>query len=323
PFVGTVAVRWVRGHRHNQGNIMADAIATQAARTDTAPWRVDLSLQTDITHFAYFRGQLVETDLRQILKQQSVIRQHQAWTTQRHTKAAVADLEDVEWRSTLSMVHDRKPVHTFFSNRKDTRRRTQCIKTMYGMLPTMNVMQARRPDLYSDCLCRVCGIEDEDNRHVWECDSLTEVHREIWQSALDKIDGWGTQATCAYNKTHPDSNVQWRCPSADANILGLSIIAGARSVLLGENESDIIDDLKWRVSDLYRGITPCSLIQRWSGSFSTPPAIARTVIHKFVSDLADQAHEKIWKPRCEATIAWEQQQGITPAQKKAAYNGPR
>ena len=36
-----------------------------------------------------------------------------------------------------------------------------------------------------------------------------------------------------------------------------------------------------------------------------------------------QATELIWKPRCTATISWEREQGITPAQKKAVYNGPR
>ncbi|KAF9943646.1 hypothetical protein BGZ72_003614, partial [Mortierella alpina] len=166
-------------------------------------------------------------------------------------------------------------------------------------------------------------IEEEDNRHVWECGSLTDVHREIWQSALDKIDDWGAQATHAYNKLHPGPDVKWKCPSSDENIQGLSIIAGTRPVLSDDDAPDNVDGLKWRVSDLYRGITPCSLIQHWSGFFSTPPTIARTVIHKFVSDLADQAFEKIWKPRCEATIAWEREHGITPAQKRATYNGPK
>lgn len=319
---GTVNVKWIRGHRHNQGNIMADAVATQAARTETAPWRVDLSVQTDITHFAHFQGQLVETDLRQLLKQQSVIRHHQAWTSQRHTKSAIADLDDVEWRSTLAHVHDKKPVHTFFSSRKDTRRRTQRIKALYGMLPTMNTMQARHPNLYSDCICRVCGTSEEDNRHVWECGALTDVHQEIWHSALGKIDVWGAQATSAYKKLYPESDATWRCPTSSANIQGLSVIAGTRAVLIDDDEPDIADDLKWRISDLYRGITPCSLIQHWSTFFSTPAAIARTVIHKFVRYLADQAFEMIWKPRCKTTIAWELQQGITPARKRVAYNGP-
>ncbi|KAF9554198.1 hypothetical protein EC968_009762, partial [Mortierella alpina] len=164
------------------------------------------------------------------------------------------------------------------------------------MLPTMNSMHARHPDLYPDCICR---------------------------TALKKIDEWGIHATREYNKLNPDSNAKWRCPSSSANIQGLSIIAGARAVLIDDDAPDTADDLTWRVGDLYRGITPCSLIQHWSGFFQTKSAIARTVIHKFVRCLADQAMELIWKPRCKATVEWETTRGITARRKKGRYDGPR
>src|SRR5690606_39033834 len=90
---GTVEVVWVRGHKDNQGNNLADAVAKSAVQEETTPWKVDLSAQQEIAHFAHFQGTLVETDLRQLLKQQTTIRRHQAWTTQRRTKRALADLD--------------------------------------------------------------------------------------------------------------------------------------------------------------------------------------------------------------------------------------
>ncbi|KAG9067148.1 hypothetical protein KI688_011929 [Linnemannia hyalina] len=79
----------------------------------------------------------------------------------------------------------------------------------------------------------------------------------------------------------------------------------------------------WNVSDLLRGITPLSMLTEWSAVFRTPMSIAKTVLHKFVGYLEAQASELIWKPRCSATIAWEQTQGISAKDKTSKYTGPR
>ncbi|KAG9071167.1 hypothetical protein KI688_008711 [Linnemannia hyalina] len=52
-------------------------------------------------------------------------------------------------------------------------------------------------------------------------------------------------------------------------------------------------------------------------------SIAKTVPHKFVGYLEAQASELIWKPRCSATIAWEQSQGISAKDKTSKYTDPR
>lgn len=320
---GTTEVQWVRGHGDNEGNIMADRVATYAARQTTVPWSVDLGAQQDIQHFARFQSQLVETDLRQILKQQSVIRHHQSWTTQRRVKSGVKDLHDVEWRSTLAHIHNKCSVHSFYSSAKETHQRTHRIKTLHGMLPTLNSMHARHPNLYPHCICRGCELEEEDNRHLWSCTALDDVNTAIWNTALTRIDGWGRAATTKYNRVHEEKQVEWTSPTSSTNIQGLSSIIGARAILLGEGVPDCHPHPTWTVADLYRGITPLSLMQDWGRLFDTPMSIAQSVIHKFVGYLAAQATELIWKPRCTATISWEREQGITPAQKKAVYNGPR
>ncbi|KAG0042758.1 hypothetical protein BGZ90_009292, partial [Linnemannia elongata] len=54
-----------------------------------------------------------------------------------------------------------------------------------------------------------------------------------------------------------------------------------------------------------------------------PQSIAKMVLHKFVVYLETQASELIWKPRCFATIAWEQIQGIPAKGRTSEYTGPR
>ncbi|KAH7047728.1 hypothetical protein BKA57DRAFT_493123 [Linnemannia elongata] len=335
---GRVEVKWIRGHNNDPGNELADRTAKEAAQGDTTPWVVDLTQQEDIRTFAFCHEALVETDLRQLLKQQTTIRHHQHWTSQRRVKKAVPHLDDVEWRSTLAFVHARRAVFTFYSNSKDTRQRSHHIKKLHGMLPTRNSMMARHPDLYPDCICRVCTEEEEDNEHLWTCPAKRETTTAIWREAMDKIDERGIKATDSYNaakkreheraeasgrQVPPPVPVPWRCPSDEEHVRGFSSIGGAQSVYRGLPVPDRDLDPKWHASDLLRGITPKSMLSEWSSVFRSPKSIAQTVLHKFVGYLEAQASELIWKPRCSETIAWEQAQGITTKDKTSKYTGPR
>ena len=208
---------------------MADGVATTTARSDSIPWTVDYGQQDDIQFVARLQGSFVDSDLRSTMKQQTVNRRHQAWTTQKRIKRAIPDLEDVEWRSTLAIIHHKRPVHTFFSSRKDTFSRSHHVKKLHGMLPTLNVMQSRHPYLYQDCVCRVCEEELEDNAHVWDCSATMDTQQEIWAEALDKVDAWGSTATRSADKLRQDNfdkdvargrpgasrppRLHWQCPS--------------------------------------------------------------------------------------------------------------
>ncbi|KAG9061431.1 hypothetical protein KI688_007418 [Linnemannia hyalina] len=334
---GGVEVVWIKGHSNIHGNELADQAAKVAAQSGSVPWMVDLTQQTDITTFAHCYGGIVEIDLRQLLKQQSTIRRHQAWTSQRRVKRAIPDIEDVEWNSTLAYVHDRHAVFTFYSNSKDSHQRTHHIKKLHGMLPTLNSMQARKPNLYPTCVCRRCELEKEDNDHVWKCPSAAETTTEIWKEAMGKINEWGVQATNSYNaarkreyKRAVDRGrqvprpvpIHWWPPSDADHVRGFSSIGGARAVHSGSPALDRDETPMWNVSDLLRGITPLSMLTEWSAVFRTPMSIAKTVLHKFVGYLEAQASELIWKPRCSATIAWEQTQGISAKNKTSKYTGP-
>ncbi len=51
----------------------------------------------------------------------------------------------------------------FCSSAKETHQRTHRIKTIHGMLPTLNSMQARHPHFYSNLMCRGFELEEEDS----------------------------------------------------------------------------------------------------------------------------------------------------------------
>ncbi|KAG9066352.1 hypothetical protein KI688_001576 [Linnemannia hyalina] len=198
--------------------------------------------------------------------------------------------------------------------------------------------KARKPNLYPTCVCRRCELEKEDNDHVWKCPSAAETTTEIWKEAMGKINEWGVQATNSYNaarkreyKRAVDRGrqvprpvpIHWWPPSDADHVRGFSSIGGARAVHSGSPAPDRDEKPMWNVSDLLRGITPLSMLTEWSAVFRTPMSIAKTVLHKFVGYLEAQASELIWKPRCSATIAWEQSQGISTKDKTSKYTGPR
>ncbi|KAF9145712.1 hypothetical protein BGX30_007305 [Mortierella sp. GBA39] len=186
------------------------------------------------------------------------------------------------------------------------------------MLPTLNSMQARKPNLYPTCLYRRRELEKEDNEH----------------EAMGKIDEC-VRATNSYNaarkreyKRAVDSGrqvprpvpIHWWPPSDADHVRGFSSIGGARAVHSGSPAPDRDENPMWNVSDLLRGITPMSMLTEWSAVFRTPMSIAKTVLHKFVGYLEAQASELIWKPRCSETISSEQTEASLPRTSK--YTSP-
>ncbi|KAF8931170.1 hypothetical protein BGZ47_000202, partial [Haplosporangium gracile] len=45
----------------------------------------------------------------------------------------------------------------------------------------------------------ILTLEEEDNKHVWTCSLAAETTTTIWKEAMDRIEGWGVQATGRYN----------------------------------------------------------------------------------------------------------------------------
>lgn len=73
---------------------------------------------------------------------------------------------------------------------------------------------------------------------------------------------------------------------------------------------------QWTTADLYRGISPHSLVQAWEQLFKTKTTVAENLAHRFCKTLEEGIRQAVWKTRCTTLIAWEKQHGITPSRKK-------
>ncbi|KAG0076418.1 hypothetical protein BGZ90_008717 [Linnemannia elongata] len=182
-------------------------------------------------------GVTLNQNTRHVFKMQTTGRWHQEWRALKRTKSSIQDYKGTNWLGTLSTIHS----NALFSPQKDTRLRSHRIKKIHGMMPIMGALHARRPDLYKDDLCRQCGLETEDNENVLTCPESRETHEELWEDALDPVDGWGGVATRHFNKQRqkqlkPDKEPfpQDRMEDAKNQQVPQGAVAGDQAVGRGE-----------------------------------------------------------------------------------------
>ncbi|OAQ28675.1 hypothetical protein K457DRAFT_1832896 [Linnemannia elongata AG-77] len=296
--IGSATVEWVKGHRGDKWNAAADKAAKEAQAVVGKEWKVRAEDQDDLRYTAKMAGTTLEIDTRQALKMQTTRRWHQTWRSLKRHKRSIQDYDGTDWLGTLTIIHNNKPVHTFFSSQQDTRLRSHRIKKTHGMLPTMDALHARRPDLYKNDQCRQCHAMTEDKEHVWLCLESKEAHDEIWKDGLGRIDFWGAIATKHYNRERKKRRKEGETEPKEIEWVATS-----------DRNEGYTGDEKWTVCHILRGLVPKALATEWAKVFKEmPKSVAEHVSRLFCKFIEKEGREKIWKPRCERTVEWEKQQ---------------
>ncbi|KAF9378428.1 hypothetical protein CPC16_011293, partial [Podila verticillata] len=293
---GIVTVEWIKGHAGHAGNEAADRAAKAAHGGQQ--WSLAQGGDGEIQCQGFVRQVCVEDDLRQVLKLQTAARNYQHWAAQNRTKEFVPGLEEVEWRSTLEIVHGGNLPRRLFTSPTDCSKRAHRIKKIHGMLPTLEQMKRRKPDLYPDDLCKQCNKQTETFRHIWMCETTLERQREAWWKCVEQVNKDGERA---YQKAHR----QWRMAEKEAGESGQGAnfkakepkfmkrkaedvwdslsgwIYGVKELLDPEEMEDAEDLNVWKVMDLYLGLVPRELGSIWKHMFGTSKTIASYMATKF------------------------------------------
>ena len=330
-----ISVRWVRGHAGNIGNEAADAVAKGAHKVDAGVWQLNPQQHHDMLCHPRFADRTADQDLRQILKLQSAVRHHHQWAEQQRTKEHVKDWSSVAWTPTLRIIHNNNAPKRLYTSITDCRLRSHRVKKLHGMLPTLQTMKQRLPDVYDTDLCRRCEEEVETDDHLWNCALSLRAQREEWTGAVEDVSRIGIRAwrrvVQKWKKAKAAADASGEpfkeaCPTfvevateeiweSLAWIQGIEERGGRAAPAAPDGQ--VAARLEWTVKDVYRGLVPKQLIAGWKQLFQTNTLIATMTATAFVSRLEEYGRTDLWNKRCEDTVAWEKSVGITAMSKRA------
>jgi hypothetical protein len=195
-------------------------------------------------------------------------------------------------------------------------------------------------------ICRVCELEKEDTHHLWHCPVTLDEQKRKWQEAIEGMNTIGKRAWRTAKKDWEEEKKKWEDKQGKRPVAErektfsrrpptfkdaqpeqiwetLEVLASGVSAIRNENmdldsdpgmEIDVMAD--WKVQDLYHGLTPKTLASKWKRLYATSSKIAAYMAGRFVEMIEGIGKKDIWNKRCEVTIAWEREQGITTKKKR-------
>ena len=209
---------------------------------------------------------------------------------------------------TYLLLRSRRKATTAYTSIAASHRLRQKIQLMHQMRATGVELFRRRPDLYPDAKCRRCGIQDEDELHIFACpralDEVYEAVRACIESTLTFVSqilkkNKGALATLEYTvEQYTDINF-WE---------GRQYFRVSRE--MGSRDSRLPS-----CTMLLQGLIPQRYIDDLEGTGASSASIRSHIVRQ-VGNLLQNIHKSVWLPRCHEQIEWEEHQGITTAQKR-------
>lgn len=297
PEPNLLKVKWIKGHADNQGNIMADKLAGSPGLLTS----FDYKTQNHLHYQLLCNGVAVEGHIRQMLKAYIQIINYYKWATQPLFGISSIHL-DLDHILTYLLLHSGTKPTALFSTLSESHRRRFRVQLMHRILPTQKEMHRRYPAMYPNGYCRVCHSQEETQEHLLECPYFTTVY-----NTLKDIIAAGLADACSSKQSSWAQKEKW--------------------LSLDEFKPPQTSNSNWNFSYILRGFVP----NHWMTNLKeagTPHQSAFIRIYKTMDEALTQLHDNMWLQRCDHTIAWEEQQHITPTQKQqhsqpAATREPR
>ena len=265
------------------GNKQADAKAGEL----TAP-TVDITFLAAGLCIPTIGGNMVHGKLRRELKTVSYITQSLEWMELACFRGLGTDMETVNLPMTYLLLRSGRKATTAFTSIAASHRLRQKIQLMHQMRATGVELFRRRPDLYPDARCRRCGIQDEDELHIFACpralDEVYEAVRACIESTLTFVSqilkkNKGALATLEYTvEQYTDINF-WE---------GRQYFRVSRE--MGSRDSRLPS-----CTMLLQGLIPQRYIDDLEGTGASSASIRSHIVRQ-VGNLLQNIHKSVWLP---------------------------
>ena len=208
-----------------------------------------------------------------------------------------------------------------FMDLTDDKIKTFRLKKMFNELPVLSKLKTRNPKIYKSDICPRCSKDKETISHLWKCDKS---HNEMVILCNKMSESFKKILRKAGNKFHHVENmIEDLFPFGKTNKL-LADRTEQRANFYKrfdrnkyKLEFKYIWDNRSSIDGLLRGRIPFSIInilRSYLKKNSKKTIIS--ILYKWIGKIDRYFFDKIWKPRNDDILAWEEKEGITRALKR-------
>jgi ribonuclease HI len=230
--------------------------------------------------------------VKEVHKKETVIEWSQQNRVQRQWKKEIDEQSNHSWDNFWKCCRQGSSLQTSIKQAKE---RSFRIKLINDELPTLYNLSKRKPGIYRDSTCPLCGIREENTGHIFECSASRNTRLQIWEEVKKKITSKFQEISDKGNK---NNNRQ------DRPIRLLQLIDQWE-----EQFSNSSQDLINMCLGLFDNIKK----QTWDRKAREDglrSSASQIILDLLSHKLLKLFRKKVWIPRCEKIIAWEQTQNI-------------
>jgi hypothetical protein len=253
---------------------------------------------------------------------------------------------EIDWAPTLSIYHSGLNMSAKYNNIKTSTNRTYEFKLNTGNLPTMDKLHQRKPNIYTNNICKICNFEIEDNTHIWNCRNHLETTKLIFHENKNdflsdltaKLNQLGISQNTTTNLRNSFNIFPFFAETTQEQQESIntlrSLCSNTQQTEEGRKQRAKLEDLINQTKNtskeqIIHGLVPTSF-SRILGIHMTNitnmnpgkkdeikkiASTLRTLITNLVWTINQECKERIWKLRCTKTIAWEESHSIRMKQK--------
>ena len=274
----------VKSHSGIYFNEQADKLAKEGARLDEIlEWRIEWSKILKV--IPRWNQYIVDVPIREMVDNITNMFYSIEWLQ-------TSNIEYIEGRQVLDKEIDWKEVWGnirrntghYCRSMKNSREWVFDTKCLNELLPTLNILNQRRPDLYLDDICIACHKEKEDIGHLARCD----IYEVLWNKIEKKAAELAIEKQQAAEKISKRKSIPLRSRT--------ETLVGHTATQKRTNRLNCI-----------RG-----LFYKQVGTSKEEECLRKRYLHFLRKDFK----EIIWTFRCKVVNEWEKENGILTKEKK-------